>query len=275
MRVQNMSIHPVVQSLVFLFWITIFSCQQFFLGIAHGAVAPGPDGGGYYSGRTTYDWIDISGTGTEVQLDDEDFSGPINFASGFTFAFYGTSYINFYIQSNGLISFFADSNNAEIIDQDNQCQLPDTNPPANFIALMWDDLDPFFDGNIYYQFFSVGSCPYLSYDGACLVVEYHNIPVFERDLSASTFEAVLLDNNAIIVQFNSSELGLNWGDESTTGIEGQNPASDHGISYACNTAGTLFHGLAVEFSDNPDISYKSDFYWPMFLPAILNSVQGN
>ena len=238
------------------------------------ASLPGPDGGGYYSGRTNYDWVDISATGTAVVLDDDDFSNPISFPQGFSFDFYGNSYTDFYIQSNGLISFFANSANAEVIDEDNECLLPSDGTPENFIAVMWDDLDPSYGGEVYYQVFTQ-DCPYQNYQGQCVVIEFQNIQLYGaidtgEDEPASTFEAILFDNNHIVVQFKSSDLGTNWGNSSTTGIEGSNPESDYGICFSCNTANSLFPGLAVEFSDNPEITYNNDFFWPMFLPAILH-----
>ena len=256
----------------------LFFLLIFFDSSAHAATTPGPDGGGYYTGRTDYDWVEISTTGTAVDLFDDDVSDPVAFPAGFDFTFYETPFSTFYIQSNGLISFFENDQNAEVIDGDNYCTLPSASPPKNFIALMWDDLDPLYniDGAVLYQFFEQ-NCPYRDYSGQCVVVEFLDIQLSGGDDDpdyyppASTFEAILFDNNHIIVQFKSSELGSSWGNESTTGIEGDNVAQDHGLSFACNSAGSLFSGLAVEFSDNSAISFKNSFYWPMFLPAITGN----
>ena len=256
----------------FIFFLFLF----FFDNSAQAAAAPGPDGGGYYTGRTDYDWVEISTTGTQVDLFDDDVSDPVPFPADFVFTFYGTIYSTFYIQSNGLISF--DNNQTpEPIDGENSCTLPSAGPPKNFIALMWDDLDPSYniDGAVLYQIFAQ-NCPYREYSGQCVVVEFLDIQLYsgddpDYDPPASTFEAILFDNSHIIVQFKSSELGSSWGNESTTGIEGDNVAQDHGLSFACNSAGSLFSGLAVEFSDNSDISFKNSFYWPMFLPAITGN----
>jgi hypothetical protein len=261
----------IIYRLFFVVVLSVFITLAAVPGPA--ASLPGPDGGGYYSGRTNYDWVDISSTGTAVVLDDDDFTDPISFPQGFSFVFYGVSYTDFYIQSNGLISFFENSANRDVIDEVNECLLPTAGVPENFIALMWDDLDPSYDGAVFYQVFTQ-NCPYQDYQGQCVVIQFQNIQLYGAidtgdDEPASTFEAILFDNNHIVVQFNSSDLGTNWGNTSTTGIEGRNPDSDHGICFSCNTAGSLFSGLAVEFSKNPDITYKKDFYWPMFLPAII------
>lgn len=256
--------------------LLLFFFLVFLDGSARAATIPGPDGVGYYTGRTDYDWVEISSTGTPVELSDDDVFGPVSFPAGFSFTFYETTYSTFYIQANGLISF--DNNQIpEIIEGDNYCTLPSAGLPKNFIALMWDDLDPEYsiDGAVLYQVFAQ-NCPYREYPGQCVVVEFTDIQLYsgddpEYDPPASTFEAILFDNSHIIVQFKSSELGGSWGSKSTTGIEGDNVVQDHGLSFACNSAGSLFSGLAVEFSDNSAISFKHDLYWPMFLPAIIGS----
>ena len=46
---------------------------------AQAAAAPGPDGGGYYTGRTDYDWVELSRTGTAVNLSDDNVSDPVAF----------------------------------------------------------------------------------------------------------------------------------------------------------------------------------------------------
>ncbi len=98
---------------------------------------------------------------------------------------------------------------------------------------------------------AAGSCPYDSYSGACLVVQFQDIPPCCGSTSpASTFEAILFDDDSVVIQFNASELGANWGGDSTTGIQGDNFANDFGLSYACYTAGSLTPGLAVGFGIN-------------------------
>ncbi len=233
------------------------------------ATDPGPDGGGYYTGKTVYNWVEISETGTLVSLDDEDVSNAITFPQDGSFTFYGTAYSAIHIQSNGLISFFQDSNSVEIIDNENVCPLPENNSSLAYIAMMWADLDPSYDGAVYFQQFNQ-NCPYNAYQGSCLVVEFKDIQFFGAidtgdDEPASTFEALLLDNNHIIIQFNSSTLGTDWGLQSTTGINGANFASDYGLSFSCNTASSLYPGLAIEFIPPA----KKTFFWPMFLPAII------
>ncbi len=191
------------------------------------------DGNGAVPG-VTFNWVDISATGTPVFLGDNDYAGP--FGVGFTFDFYGTKWTDTYINSNGLLSFGAGWSGAHT----NDC-IPNTNSPNNIIALMWDDLDPG-DTNdpAYYESFA--SCPIGS--GACLVVQYENYYHYPGGGSiAGTFEAILYDDGTILLQF--LDAGAEEGSGSTTGIEDGTGTS--GVNYACNAPGSLHDNLAVLF----------------------------
>ncbi|HEO71624.1 MAG TPA: hypothetical protein ENN80_10205 [Candidatus Hydrogenedentes bacterium] len=51
----------------------------------------------------SYDFVDISGTGTSVSLGDDDMSSAIDME--FNFNWFGTPYSDIYIYSNGFLSF--------------------------------------------------------------------------------------------------------------------------------------------------------------------------
>jgi uncharacterized repeat protein (TIGR01451 family)/fimbrial isopeptide formation D2 family protein len=201
----------------------------------------GPDAFGYVFRDNTeldgpeYNWVDISTTSTPVLLGDDNHDGPLPI--GFTFNFYGTNWTEFYVGSNGYLSFGAGSN-----DPGNDCPLPNVNTPHNLIALMWDDLDPGDTSDaVYYQTFS--SCPYGG--GDCLVVQYENYHHYPGGGTiAGTFEAILFDNGSILIQF--ADAGSEQGSGSTTGIE--NGLGDDGLTYACNTAASLQDSMAVCFA---------------------------
>jgi hypothetical protein len=74
------------------------------------------------------------------------------------------------------------------------------------------------------------------------VVEYYNWNHYGGG-TAGTFEAILFENGSIQMQFLDG--GSETGSGSTTGIEGNNQPSDHGLTYACNTANSLPDGLAL------------------------------
>jgi hypothetical protein len=217
------------------------------LGAVHG------DSFGYWvidsteQGGPSYNWIDISGTGTGITLADDNFGGP--YPVGFTFPFYGTGNDSFYLGSNGFISFGAGSSTFT-----NQCSLPSATIPNNLIALMWDDLDPGdnFD-QVYYESFPL--CPAISPE-PCLVVQYQNYHHWPGVLGggtiAGTFQAVLFASGDILIQF--QDAGAEEGSGSTTGIEG--PGGSVGLTYACNTALSLSDSLAVLFTTSPDGRWK-------------------
>lgn len=195
---------------------------------------PGPDGFGYLGSEVPFTWVEISGSGTPVPLGDDAFAGP--FSMGFTFPFYGVNQTQFFISSNGFLSFGAGSTALT-----NQCPLPNSGAPNDIIPLMWDDLDPGDTGDlVYYQYFA--QCPVGM--GACMVVQYENYHHYPGGGAiAGTFEAILFQNGSILVQY--EDAGAEEGAESTTGIENNNQPADYGLTYACNAPGSLHDGLAI------------------------------
>ena len=90
-----------------------------------------------------YNWIDISQTGTSIFLDDDD-SQEVNM--GLTFKFYDTLFTRCHIGSNGMIVF---GNNSDPWEYEN-VQFP-SNVYSNYIAPLWDDLEPTYGGSICYK----------------------------------------------------------------------------------------------------------------------------
>jgi uncharacterized repeat protein (TIGR01451 family) len=217
------------------------------------AIWPGPDGFGYAGETATYNWVDISGTGTAVYLNCDDCNqGP--FPIGFTFPFYGVDYAEFYVESNGLIEFGPVAN-----DYSSDCPLPSANGVENFLAPHWDDLN---SGNnnapVYYEYFPV--CPYGS--GECMVVEYYDFYHLDGDW-AGTWEAIFYPNGDVVYQY--FEIGPQQGQNSTTGIEGLDIDDDHGLTYACNSQGSIYDGLALRIYISPPAPNLSNSFkevWP-------------
>lgn len=206
---------------------------------------PGREGGPSAFGYTFTDnsepdgpdfrFIDISSTGTPVALSDDSGAGP--YVLGFEFPFFGEIKTQFYISSNGFVAF----DPSRLYDYVNDCPIVSANLPDDIVAVYWDDLNPAYYGDlVYYE--TRDPCPYNG-TGKCLVVQYENYHLFVGGI-AGTFEAVLFDNGDILLQF--EDAGTSMGADSTTGIE--NSTHTDGLTYACNSGGSIRDGLAVLFT---------------------------
>jgi hypothetical protein len=108
----------------------------------------GPDNFGYtwidshQPHGPSFNWVDISGTGTPVNLGDDDYDGP--FELGFEFPFYENSYSDLYICSNGYLKF--GGGHTYNLNR----PIPYPGEPNNIIVPWWDNLNPQLGGNIYY-----------------------------------------------------------------------------------------------------------------------------
>ena len=198
----------------------------------------GPDMFGYTwidsddPGGPTYDWVDISavGTATFSGYSDDGNRGP--FPIGFPFAFYGESFTEFNVCSNGWLSFTNTSS-----PYSNQ-PLPNAGAPENMLALYWDDMvvDPNDDGEIFYHF-----------DGTRLIVQYE----IRRIATGGSppfysMQMMLYPDGTIVYQYDG--LGTNQ-DSATIGM--QNGTQDDGLMMVFND--TYVHeGLAIRISAAPD-----------------------
>lgn len=204
-----------------------------------------------------YDWVDISGTGTALGIAGDSRHGPL--ALGFGFDYYGTSYTDVWVGSDGwIVPGASDPGNN---DNSNDCPLPSQNGNENMIGGIWDNLDALFttpNGEAYYQSFAAGSCPYDGYSGACFVAQWQNTYYSQLPTNPPddlTFEIILFDNDNILIQM--QDVGTRAGSGSTTGIENSN-ATD-GLVYACNSVSSLSNNSAVQF------------YYPIFAPRFDSS----
>jgi uncharacterized repeat protein (TIGR01451 family) len=177
--------------------------------------------------RVTFDWIDISGTGTNAGGGDDSYYCGLPI--GFTFNFYGTGETTFCASTNGFVSF----DTSGYSDLDNDCPLPDTGGNAAVVAGIWDDL--LTDGGIYYQTF--GTVP-----NRYLVVQWVDVRHWGSAITFD-FEIILYENGAIKVQM--LDAGPELGSNSTTGIEDY--TETQGLTYACDTMGSIHDDLAVLF----------------------------
>ena len=206
----------------------------------------GPDPCGYTfvdsdePGGPSFNWIEISGTGTNLNLSDDSYFFPINLP--FNFNFYDTDYTQVAVGSNGAVYFMN-----QYMTYGNVC-IPGSNGSGiqQFIALYWDDLYPSGANNVYYKI--VGSTP-----NRILVVQWQNVSHYGSSGDAVTAQAQLLENGDILLLYAnpSSEAGAG----ATVGI--QNDASI-GLGYLCNQQ-SLHSGLAILFTCGGRATYDVYF----------------
>jgi hypothetical protein len=94
------------------------------------------------TGGPAYSWVAVPEQDrTYLTLGDDDYAGPIDM--GGVFSYYGTSYSQVFVGSNGTVSFA----------EDGMWSLwgfiPDPNTPNAVLALFWDDLLPAAGGTVY------------------------------------------------------------------------------------------------------------------------------
>ena len=170
--------------------------------------------------------------------------GP--FPIGFNFDFYGTTYDEFYVSSNGLVQFGSGSNAF------NNVTVPNAINPNNYIAPFWDDLIIHSTGDIMYQ--TIGVSP-----NRKLVIQFNNMSFWTSGSLLGSFQVILYEgSNEIQIQYrNIIDLSSDRasGSEATVGLE--NLDGSGGILCSYNTAGYIYSGKAIRFTPNAG-SYTYD-----------------
>ncbi|MBN1476523.1 DUF11 domain-containing protein [Candidatus Sumerlaeota bacterium] len=214
-------------------------------------LAGAPDPYGYQfidssePGGPTFSWVDITATGTPLLLADDQYVGP--FGIGFDFPLYGDVFTLFWVSSNGWINFVAPTSS----NLNNACPITAPDPAAqpSRISIMHDDLDPGDTGDLLHCQ-SFPSSPHPDFEGRCLVVTYDDYMHFNGSsgIVAGTFQVLIFESGEILLQF--LDAGDEEGSGSTTGII--NGDMTIGLTYACNTPGSLTDNLAVRlFREDP------------------------
>ncbi|HTF04074.1 MAG TPA: hypothetical protein VK826_08610, partial [Bacteroidia bacterium] len=206
------------------------------------AATGGPDTYGYTwidsnePGGPIYNWIEIAtpagGSGTlrtAVACDD---CHEANVPLGFNFPYYGVNSNTISIGSNGVVYF-----ENVYLGLANIC-MPGTPgytmAQYKFIAHLWDDLAPNYQGGIYTQAFP-------NY----FVIEYYDIVPCCATGDGDTWQVILFRNGNILMQYKElSNQGLQ--SDFTVGIQ-NNPTT--GLQYKCDAAGIpLANNRAILFS---------------------------
>lgn len=124
--------------------------------------------------------------GTTVSLSDDSQAGPFNI--GFTFCFFGNSYTQFWLGSNGWISFSAGQPNTFT-----STPIPSTagTVPKNCIMGPWQDWHPGIGGQIRYQTLGTAPC-------RRLVVSWTNVPMYSCTSLQGTFQIIIYESTNVI-----------------------------------------------------------------------------
>lgn len=167
-----------------------------------------------------YNWVEISGTGTNTGITNDDQTvGPFNI--GFSFPWYGTSFVNqVYVCSNGWLSFSSGQGSGYT-----NTTIPNSATPNNVIYPYWDDLTPVSGGVCYYY-----------YDAANqrFIVEWRGFHSYSTG-GELTYEVILYPNGDIDMVYNVLNPGTP--NNATLGIENSSGTTATQITY--NGSGPL------------------------------------
>ena len=174
-------------------------------------------------GGPTFDWIDISSTGTPLSLYDDNYA---TISLPFDFEYYGEIKSQLHVSSNGFITF-----NTASASTYSYSPLPNTNNPNDLIALMWTDLNPGAAGDVYYL-----------QETNRVIIQYNNVPLFGGG-GSYTFEVIINENGEILIQYLSLSSTISY---YSAGIE--NADGTIGMQFGYNTT-YLENNLAVLISN--------------------------
>jgi gliding motility-associated-like protein len=153
-------------------------------------------------------YVAQTNTGSQIFMTDDSQQGP--FSIGFTFCFYGQTYTQFYIGSNGWISFTGGQPTTFTSNS-----IPTTNPlvPKNCIMGPWQDWHPGIGGTVKYQTTGVAPCRKLT-------VSWTNVPLFQCTGNQGTFHIVIYESTNIIENYIQNKPAcLTWqGGTATEGV---------------------------------------------------------
>jgi gliding motility-associated-like protein len=128
--------------------------------------------------------------GTSTSTTDDSQVGP--FPIGFSFCFFGTSYTQFYIGSNGWLAFSSQPTTYT------SATIPSTAAgiPKNCIMGPWQDWNPGIAGGPYINYQTLGTAP-----NRKLVVNWNNIPMYSCTTTHGTFQVVIYENSNVIENY--------------------------------------------------------------------------
>lgn len=199
-----------------------------------------------------------------LDLDDDNISLP--FEIGFLFPFYGSDQTQFYVTTNGAVSF------GGVTDVWENTQLPAStyNYPAVFP--FWDDLHPKGStnvaGSILYKTIAAGEYGN-PYGKDVLVVQWTNYGFYASELVMGTFQVHLVSDGNITFNYNDLIAPERaYGQSATIGI--QQDGSSNFVQHSLEEDAGIRSGYTVRLAYNGENSYtnlgaSTDGFWDMLL----------
>jgi len=195
----------------------------------------GPDAFGYtWDRRAPFQWIDTA-SGAQVPGGDGICRGPYDI--GFAFDFYGVSYTEFNMDTEGFVAFMP---NCSFYGEWVNGIIPHRATPNSIVAPFWDDLKPV--GTAILRFQTLGAAPH-----RYLVVEWNGVGHRSDFDHPMTFQVIFYEGSHNIKFQYLSMTANSRGDahEATIGIENQNGTIGLSVSY---NQGWLTDGTAILFT---------------------------
>ncbi|TKJ36569.1 hypothetical protein CEE37_14915 [candidate division LCP-89 bacterium B3_LCP] len=192
----------------------------------------------------TYNWIEIDpnqgGSGSLLNYTNDD--ETMHLTLPFTFVYYGQTFSEISVCSNGWIAFGYTENTNH-----SNSPIPDEDGPPNMIAPFWEDLSPQQEGTVSY---------YHDSGQGLYIIEFNEVRDYWPSWANLTFEVVLYDpliyqtstgDGMILFQYGI----LDNSSSCTVGIENQ--SEDDGIQYLYNqayhtNASAIDEGMAILFT---------------------------
>lgn len=168
-------------------------------------------------GVTSIPYVNQTNTGNQLFMGDDTQQGPFNI--GFNFCFFGQTYNQFWVGSNGWISFSGGQPTTFT-----SASLPSTafNIPKNCIMGPWQDWHPGIGGQIRYQLQGTAPC-------RKLVVSWINMPMFGCTQTLGTFHIIIYESTNVIENHIQSKQFCGWANG--TAVQGiHNQAGTVGIT---------------------------------------------
>jgi gliding motility-associated-like protein len=149
-------------------------------------------------GVTNIPYVAQTNSGTQLFMGDDTQQGPFNI--GFTFCYFGNTYTQFWVGSNGWISFSAGQPTTFT-----SAAIPNAGffIPKNCILGPWQDWHPGVGGQIRYQVQGVAPC-------RKLVVSWLGVPMFGCTQTTGTFHIVIYESTNVIENHIQSKQFCNW-----------------------------------------------------------------